>query len=82
MEEKICRLFDCQRFSGSARLSAIISDVESRYAGALSDDDLELVSAAGDSSEHEVKSWSLNSELNHPQSIMPVSSPPLERMKP
>ena len=30
-----------------ARLASIIGDVESRYARALSDDDLEMVSAAG-----------------------------------
>ena len=48
MEQKIRMLFDLQRFSGNPRLNSIIGDVESRYAGALSDDDLELVSAAGD----------------------------------
>ncbi len=48
MERKLSRLFDRQKFEQNARLNSIISDVESRYAGALSDDDLELVSAAGD----------------------------------
>lgn len=48
MEEKLTKLFDFQRFSGNARLNAIIAGAEERYAGALSDDDLEMVSAAGE----------------------------------
>ena len=48
MEEKLTRLFDFQRFGGNARLNAIIAGAEERYAGALSDDDLGMVSAAGE----------------------------------
>ena len=48
MEEKLTRLFDFQRFGGNARLNAIIAGAEERYAGALTDDDLEMVSAAGE----------------------------------
>lgn len=48
MERKLANLFDRQRFERNAKLSGVISDVESRYAGALADDDLEMVSAAGD----------------------------------
>ena len=48
MEEKLTRLFDFQRFSGHDRLNDIIAGVEARYDGALTDDDLELVSAAGE----------------------------------
>lgn len=48
MEKKLTRLLDYQRFAQNSRLSGIIADVESRYAGALADDDLALVSAAGD----------------------------------
>lgn len=48
MEQKVSRLFDLQRFQRSSKLSAVIADVESRYAKALSDDALELVSAAGE----------------------------------
>lgn len=48
VEKKLTKLFDFQRFSGNDRLNAIIAGVEERYAGALADDDLELVSAAGD----------------------------------
>ena len=48
MEEKLTRLFDFQRFSGHDRLNDIIAGVEARYDGALADDDLEQVSAAGE----------------------------------
>ena len=47
MERKLFQAFDRQRFQQNVRLASIISDVESRYARALSDDDLEMVSAAG-----------------------------------
>ena len=47
MERKLFQAFDRQRFQQNARLAGIISDVESRYARALNDDDLEMVSAAG-----------------------------------
>ena len=48
MERKLSRLFDMQKFHQNHRLAKVISDVESRYASAVSDDDLELVNAAGD----------------------------------
>jgi hypothetical protein len=47
MERKLFQAFDRQRFQQNARLASIISDVENRYARALDDDDLEMVSAAG-----------------------------------
>ena len=47
MERKLFQAFDRQRFQQNARLASIIGDVERRYARALSDDDLEMVSAAG-----------------------------------
>ena len=47
MERKLFQAFDRQRFQQNARLASIIGDVESRYARAPSDDDLEMVSAAG-----------------------------------
>ena len=47
MERKLFQAFDRQRFQQNERLASIIGDVESRYARALSDDDLEMVSAAG-----------------------------------
>ena len=47
MECKLFQAFDRQRFQQNARLAGIISDVENRYARVLTDDDLEMVSAAG-----------------------------------
>ena len=47
MERKLFQAFDRQRFQQNARLAGIIGDVESRYVRALTDDDLEMVSAAG-----------------------------------
>ena len=44
---KLSQILDFQRFQRNERLASIISDVESRYAHALTDDDLEMVSAAG-----------------------------------
>ena len=47
MECKLYQMFDRQQFQQNARLAGIIGDVESRYAHALSDEDLAMVSAAG-----------------------------------
>ncbi len=44
----LSRLFDLQRFSQNSRLESIISDVESRYGKAISDEDLAYVNAAGE----------------------------------
>ena len=41
-------LFDYQRFERNARLQTLIADTENRCLHALSDDDLEWVSAAGE----------------------------------
>ena len=48
--KKLSQAFDFQKFQRNPKLDAITRDVESRYnRAALSDDDLELVSAAGES---------------------------------
>ena len=47
MENKIKALFEFQRFSGNKRLEAMINDAESRYRNELSDEEVEIVSAAG-----------------------------------
>lgn len=47
MERKMANLFDFQRFQQNPKLKRAIQDVEGRYAAALDDDDLDLVSAAG-----------------------------------
>ena len=48
MEKKLKKLFDYQRFEKNEKLEKLIRDTESRYATELSDDDLSLVSAAGE----------------------------------
>lgn len=48
MEKKLNQLFDYHRFARNSRLEAMITDVENRYENALSDDDLDLVCAAGE----------------------------------
>lgn len=46
---KLSQAFDFQKFQQNPRLTDIVHDVESRYDKApLSDDELELVSAAGE----------------------------------
>ena len=47
--KKLSQAFDFQKFQHNPKLDAITRDVENRYdKAALSDDDLEHVSAAGD----------------------------------
>ena len=46
--KKLTELFDYQRFERNKRLQALIEDTENRCMNALSDDDLEWVSAAGE----------------------------------
>ncbi len=48
MEKKLKALFDFQRFAGDPRLSRLIEETEERSEKELSDDDLSLVSAAGE----------------------------------
>ena len=47
-QKKLTALFDYQRFELNARLQTLIADTENRCLHALSDDDLEWVSAAGE----------------------------------
>lgn len=49
--KKLTALFDYQRFERNKRLQALIEDTENRCMNALSDDDLEWVSAAGEETE-------------------------------
>ena len=42
------KLFDFQKFENNSRLAKLISETESRYAKVLSDDELDMVNAAGD----------------------------------
>lgn len=48
MEQKLKRLFAYQSFQRNPRLDDMLTEAERRYGGSLSDDDLELVSAAGE----------------------------------
>ncbi len=49
MENKLNELFARQRFFGNKKLADIIDDVQERYyEKELSEDDLEMVSAAGE----------------------------------
>lgn len=48
MERILQALFDFQRFADNERLAAVIRETESVSCGPLSDDDLELVNAAGE----------------------------------
>ncbi len=48
MENKLKSLFDYQRFKGNEKLERLIVETESRYCKELSDDEMALVSAAGE----------------------------------
>ncbi len=48
MERILQALFDFQRFADNERLAAVIRETESERCKPLSDDDLELVNAAGE----------------------------------
>ena len=48
IQKQLTALFDYQRFERTKRLQALIEDTERRCLCALSDDDLEWVSAAGE----------------------------------
>ena len=47
IEKKLTELFDFQRFENDTALQEIIDEVEGRYVE-MSDDELEMLSAAGD----------------------------------
>lgn len=53
--KKLTALFDYQRFERNKRLQALIEDTENRCMNALSDDDLEWVSAAGEETDPKEK---------------------------
>lgn len=48
MENRLNKLFEFQKFENNPRLAKLIRETESRYGSALSDDDLDMVSAAGE----------------------------------
>lgn len=48
MEDMLRQLFDYQHFEQNSKLGAVISESKARYESALTDDELDCVSAAGD----------------------------------
>ncbi|MDO5331887.1 MAG: hypothetical protein Q4E99_04335 [Bacillota bacterium] len=48
IEETLKELFDYQKFEENRELERFIQDAENRYAKELSDEDLNLVNAAGE----------------------------------
>ena len=63
MERKLAQIFEYQKFQKNSRLADLIAETERRYSGAVSDEDLEWVNAAGDSSA--VHILAENGERNH-----------------
>lgn len=56
MEKKLKALFDFQKFENNAKLDKTIRESEEHYGTALSDDELELASAAGEAAMRKDKS--------------------------
>lgn len=48
MENKLKSLFEYQKFENNSRLAKLIRETESRYGTELSEDELSMISAAGD----------------------------------
>lgn len=48
MENKLKMLFEYHKFEKNARLESLIEETHSRYGKALSEEDLEMVAAAGE----------------------------------
>ena len=48
MKNIVKNLFDFQKFKANKHLADLIAETESRYAKELSEDDLEIINAAGD----------------------------------
>ena len=51
MENKLKKLFEYQKFEQNERLAKLIAETEARQAAEISDDDLEMVAAAGEITE-------------------------------
>ena len=60
MENKLKKLFEYQKFEKNAKLDALIAQTHSRYGEALSDDDLEMVAAAGEITEISIGEKKIN----------------------
>ena len=60
MENKLKKLFEYQKFEKNAKLDALIAQTHSSYGETLSDDDLEMVAAAGEITEISVGEKEIN----------------------
>lgn len=84
MEKKLRQLFDYQKFQKNPRLEAMLSEAEGRYDSGLSDDDLELVSAAGDgflvNDVYPSEQLEANSAASDQTTIPVINLPPEDRL--
>ena len=60
MENKLIKLFEYQKFEQNERLAKLIAETEARQAAEISDDDLEMVAAAGEITEISVGEKEIN----------------------
>lgn len=54
MEKKLKKLLDYQKFEQNEHLTKLIAETETRYGTEISDDDLEMVAAAGEITWHSI----------------------------
>ena len=60
MENKLIKLFEYQKFEQNERLAKLIAETEARQAAEISDDDLEMVAAAGEITEISTEEKEIN----------------------
>lgn len=60
MENKLIKLFEYQKFEQNERLAKLIAETEARQAAEISDDDLEMVAAAGEITEISIEEKEIN----------------------
>ncbi len=60
MENKLKKLFEYQKFEQNERLAKLIAETEARQAAEISDDDLEMVAAAGEITEISIEEKEIN----------------------
>ena len=60
MENKLKKLFEYQKFEQNERLAKLIAETEARQAAEISDDDLEMVVAAGEITEISIEEKEIN----------------------
>lgn len=84
MEQKQKNLFDCQKSQKNPRLEAVPAEAEGRHAGGLSDDDLGMVSGAGDgrllNHIYPMELLESNSLVSDQTAVPTIHLPPEERL--